>query len=479
MKSIQLNNYRCFSDTTKIQLKPITFLLGANSCGKSSFLKFFPLLQQSINRKLKGIFLWNAEDGIDFDNFKNTVKTGESEMTISMDLEIAKSPYLYARQDTKGVKFKIILHNIDEDNDYIKELNISFSDISFTLYFNGTKIDYVEINEVKYNGNTLNINTEFGQGLLPNFDIRPQGLSFDEQQMLILREVRYNPSTMSIKDIKKLIQNKIKKNKIQISNIDDFVNKIILIQIERIIYSINVYFISLANNIHYIKPLRKITQRYYRIQSYSVDNIDSDGTNLPMYFYNLPKSRLNDFNAWLSDIFQFSLNVKKQGNNFEIQILDSSTKKNTKENLVPRNLVDVGFGYTQILPILTLIWDVSTGGNRDSNAPYYSNEHIIAIEQPELHLHPRFQNLFGDILVKAVNYCKAKNNIDIKIIIETHSERIINRIGQCVASKAIDSKDINVVFFNAKKEGISNNYVKSTSYNENGLIEKWPFGFFE
>lgn len=46
MDTLQLTNYRKFKDTGVIHLKPITFLVGANSSGKSSFLKFFPLLKQ-------------------------------------------------------------------------------------------------------------------------------------------------------------------------------------------------------------------------------------------------------------------------------------------------------------------------------------------------------------------------------------------------------------------------------------------------
>ena len=42
MDSLRLKNYRCFDDTGKVDLKPLTFLLGKNSSGKSSFLKFFP-----------------------------------------------------------------------------------------------------------------------------------------------------------------------------------------------------------------------------------------------------------------------------------------------------------------------------------------------------------------------------------------------------------------------------------------------------
>ena len=56
MNAIRLRNYRCFEDTGLIELKRINLLVGANSSGKSSFLKFFPLLKQSLNIRLNGVF---------------------------------------------------------------------------------------------------------------------------------------------------------------------------------------------------------------------------------------------------------------------------------------------------------------------------------------------------------------------------------------------------------------------------------------
>lgn len=56
MDTLRLKNFRCFEDTGIIDIKPITFLVGSNSSGKSSFLKFFPLLKQSVNVKRNGVF---------------------------------------------------------------------------------------------------------------------------------------------------------------------------------------------------------------------------------------------------------------------------------------------------------------------------------------------------------------------------------------------------------------------------------------
>ena len=72
MDSIRFKNYRCFSDTGNLEIKPLNFLVGANSSGKSSVLKFFPLLKQSAGQRLNGVFSWLGED-VEYKDFKNVI----------------------------------------------------------------------------------------------------------------------------------------------------------------------------------------------------------------------------------------------------------------------------------------------------------------------------------------------------------------------------------------------------------------------
>ena len=54
IKSISVDNFRSLCNINDIEIKPITVLLGKNSCGKSSFLRLFPLFKQSISNKTRG-----------------------------------------------------------------------------------------------------------------------------------------------------------------------------------------------------------------------------------------------------------------------------------------------------------------------------------------------------------------------------------------------------------------------------------------
>ncbi len=141
-----------------------------------------------------------------------------------------------------------------------------------------------------------------------------------------------------------------------------------------------------------------------------------------------------------------------------------------------RNLVDVGFGYTHLLPIITIIWNALRSPGREYYYPRVGRPiRMLAIEQPELHLHPKVQSLFAECLAKII--ANLPSSTDIRFIIETHSEAIINRIGSLVQEGLIRREDINVVLFNAFGDETNNSIVEA-GFDKEGYLSNWPLGFF-
>ena len=88
LKSIQIKNIRSLKDTGAVSLPRITVLVGQNSSGKSTFLRIFPLLKQSISKRTNGPILWagDADDYVDFGSFTETITNdGSKEMEISFN----------------------------------------------------------------------------------------------------------------------------------------------------------------------------------------------------------------------------------------------------------------------------------------------------------------------------------------------------------------------------------------------------------
>ena len=119
-------------------------------------------------------------------------------------------------------------------------------------------------------------------------------------------------------------------------------------------------------------------------------------------------------------------------------------------------LTNVGVGVSQVLPILTLCLLAPRGS-------------ILILEQPELHLHPAIQSRLGDFLI-------ALSQIGKQIVIETHSEHLVNRLRLHIARGSIQKDDAAVFFLERDSAGTR---ITEVHLDESGFIENWPAGFFD
>ena len=99
------------------------------------------------------------------------------------------------------------------------------------------------------------------------------------------------------------------------------------------------------------------------------------------------------------------------------------------------------------------------------------------MEQPELHLHPAYQAKIADAFITTIERMEDQKR-EANLIVETHSETIINRLGRRIREGLLRASDVNVVIFN-KTLLDSHTTVEEYSYNGNGQIKNWPYGFFD
>lgn len=497
MDVIRLKNYRGLEDTGEIAIKPLTFLLGANSTGKSSFLKIFPLIKQSANSMVHGSFLWNGAL-VDYEDFRNVVRNGEGEISMEFvitHLQYFRQRYWMIRSKIPSLRLKIDLAKKEDRWDYLKHLSIQAANISIEISFKTSDSKGETVESIIVNGENFSTKHEYIKavnyiGIIPRLVFKNKD-GFDDDSELTYEEIKQllncnnNDDPFMVrrlvmelpahisegKDVSEIIKKRLGKDfEWDKSNNQKLINLTLFFSLNSFIDSINEYFSCLAKKITYVAPLRANFERYYRFQNYSVDSIDSDGRNLAMFLNSLGKVNMRKFNDWLSRVFKFEIRLSPSIGHVAIEL-----KEKDKDF---RNLVDLGFGYTEMLPILAMIWkDVEYDHKEKHTKEDICRQHTFAIEQPELHLHPRFQAKFAQMLVNVINDAKSQN-YDVRFVIETHSDVIINKIGQLIDIKKCDNNDVNVVLFNAKKEGLSN-YVECARYSEDGYIVDWPYGFFE
>lgn len=502
MESIRLKNFRCFEDTKDIEIKPLTFLVGANSSGKSSFLKLFPLLKQSLGTRRHGVLLWNIENGVDFEDFKNTLRDGSKEMTLSFTLggfsmmnrgRFRPSPGKNTKVSKINMSISLKHKDKTKQPEYISNITIYFNDQKIIIDFTENKtLKSLIINDFNFS-NLFNIITWDAIPLLPELFFKENtegsvfsneipmkhskvieliGMSIEQTMDKVANEEFFQKLreafNCGVLGSREVVEKELKT--ILGKELPNLNNLYIAYNINNIIDSINMTLMGVARNTSYVEPLRAVAQRYYRMQNIANDEISPDGTNLAMFLFNLESKQLADFNKWTHDLFGFRIKLKATDGHVQIMI-----HKNDKE----RNMTDVGFGYSQILPILAIIWDNAMNQSKRARSLYhsFSNTYIIAIEQPELHLHPRFISDFADMLAKIVIGHSSRTK-KIRFIIETHSSILIERICQLVGGgDSIKNTDVNILLFNARQEGMAQE-ITPAKITPEGYLTNWPYGFF-
>lgn len=119
---------------------------------------------------------------------------------------------------------------------------------------------------------------------------------------------------------------------------------------------------------------------------------------------------------------------------------------------------DVGIGISQVLPVLVMA--------------YGSRGKLLAMEQPEIHLHPALQAELGDVFIEAA-LGERKNTF----ILETHSEHLILRLMRRIREGQISPDDVGVVFVEPLARG--SRFIELRIDEEGDFIDEWPGGFFE
>jgi predicted ATPase len=120
-------------------------------------------------------------------------------------------------------------------------------------------------------------------------------------------------------------------------------------------------------------------------------------------------------------------------------------------------VVDSGFGYSQVLPILVKLLLAQPGST-------------VLIEQPEVHLNPALQVRLAEFLAAAVAARK-------QVVVETHSEHIVNSLRTLIAeSRSELAEQLRIYYLEAGPGGLP--VVHDLEVRRDGTVPDWPSSFF-
>lgn len=224
-------------------------------------------------------------------------------------------------------------------------------------------------------------------------------------------------------------------------------------------------FEEMLKNVYYLGPLRNFPQRHYtwtgsepadmgRRGERVVDAVlaaRERGADIP---YKRRKHTLEERVAfWLKElglIQEFSVEPIADGSKlYQVRVRKSPG--------APWVLItDVGFGVSQILPVLVLCYYVPKGST-------------ILLEQPEIHLHPSVQSGLADVLIDVIK------NRDIQVVLESHSEHLLRRIQRRIAEETLNPDDAALYFCEVTGGG---SVMTRLGLDLLGQIDNWPKDFF-
>jgi hypothetical protein len=227
----------------------------------------------------------------------------------------------------------------------------------------------------------------------------------------------------------------------------------------------------LFSSISYLGPLRTKTERFYQWVGDEPVTVGFSGENAiaaliaasHRKFNFAPKCRLQSFQQVIaSKLKQMGLieefivsKVNEYRQEYEVKV-----RSRGSADFV--DLPDVGFGISQVLPVLV----------QSFYAPANS---IIIMEQPEIHLHPSAQAELADVLISVIHSRENSTCRNIQLIIETHSEHFLKRLQRRIAEGVIDESQVAAYF--AQRETSSSN-LKELDIDDYGNIRYWPKNFF-
>jgi predicted ATPase len=502
LEAFGVKNLRCLKDTGLVPIRPITVLVGRNSSGKSSFLRAFPLLRQSVETSRNSPVLWYHERYVDFGSLKDAAAQGlpAPEVTFQFQLRLPEG----AKLSIEDPIFDIAMTLAGGEVPYVSAYDIRSEGhhVRWDLHPTGGLLRLTANGKVipleaglSLGGKAHLLPTlHWGYGPGPSYHQVPEELDLDSNNyhttadaVLVkplvaalkllfhesaapdtiasaARDLRFAKRSFMLRQLATIVdheqfQRRIGDLALSSELAEQTIAAVVAYLSPYIIEAADLVVAQYMSRVAYLKPLRVSPERASRVQNLAVDEVDPDGKNLPMFLRSLTPDEIQSFAHFTFTTLGFITTVRTTGMHAEILVQEGNAKGFV-------NLVDVGFGYSEVLPLAAVLWATCIRPALQGRAA----APLVAIEQPELHLHPAAQAKLARALVKAVAGSGSR------IIVETHSESLINGLGKLIYEGVLEADDVQIALFD-KDEETGETEVRLAGYRDSGALHDWPYGF--
>ena len=428
---LRLENFKSWRDTGDIAFKPITGFFGPNSSGKTSLFQALLLMKQTADSPDRGVFHFgDGKTPVDLGDFESVVHEHDTDRTLKFSLDW-------------NSKDKIVIPDAYANGTVAEGDDIGFEVETREESIGSGKSLILEGMAYRIAGR------RFGMRRVPgrmDYDLFARGSDFDIPRLTEEADPDLRP--------------------FKFHSFPYWANE--KSQDPRFHLDLQYGLKLLLDDLYYLGPLRAYPNRIYRrsgghpvdmgqIGESVVDAILSSQERGEIIEQDLNSSlpTIDEYVAtWLKRlglVHDFRIEALAEGRRlFEVKVRKSP---NSAEVL----LTDVGFGVSQILPVLVLCFYVPQGST-------------VILEQPDIHLHPSVQAGLADVFIDAWK----KHNV--QILFESHSEHLLHRLQRRIAEEEIREDDVGLFF--CSTDGSGGSSISQLEVDQFGNISNWPKDFF-
>ncbi len=415
---IRMKNFKSWKDSGKVELAPLTGFFGTNSSGKSSLLQMLLLLKQTAEHSYpeEVIFFGDENSLVNLGSFREVIHGHKEEELLELEfgckLQEAFAIEVFGK-DSEGYPVDV---PIPIDNfSFNTALRVDKSELKTERFRYG--FESCDIPEIRWESYHLHYKNSLGE---------------EEKVTMSPKNFYGGPASTAPHVLKPFFP----------------------------------AFENLFKHVYPLGPIRVQPKRSYHWEDKDPTDVGLWGDKvidalLCAHMRRVKISKKGEeatiedrISEWLREMdlaYSFSLEPigALKDDNYEVQIQKSAMSPAV-------TLADMGYGLADVLPMLVLC--------------YYTPERsTLILEQPGIHLHPRAQADLADLLIEVIT------ERNLQVLIESHSEHLLNRLQRRIAEEKISASQTEL-YFCRNDEGVSRK--DQLIIDEFGNIENWPENFF-
>lgn len=450
LTQLRLKNFKTWQDTTPLRLAPITVFFGGNSSGKSSLGQFLLMLRRTVEQPDRNMVFYTADDQsmMHLGSYSSYVFDGETERDVDFEIE----------WKCDGVKQLVDpLHNLRHRWSQMK-FHGRVGQLADSERVVCKEFSYVLPERRAWLRTRAGARPES----MPEVRVGLERTNGGEKYRLVTSEYKekHSPGRAWPLPTPARFYGFPEELYSYFQNVAGFAG--LQLEFERVLKSI-----------HYLGPLRQYPKPSYTWAGQAPSDVGFQGENTVAA---LLAGADRTFNvggktryAPLQQVVARWLVQLGVAEDFEVECASKST--HTYRTLLkmpgrkkPVTLPGVGFGVSQVLPVVT-------------QAFYAPPNSTIIIEQPELHLHPAVQSELADLFIEAIRTKEHGAERRVQFVIESHSEHFLRRLQRRIAEQKLKPEELAIYFCESPRDGTGSG-IRPLEVDKYGRIKNWPKNFF-